>query len=206
MPKVIPLVVTDKDILIREKDTNKFVTFTMSTRDSDPYIPFFHQYAEKIAESQYYFKEFVRTLYGKKASKYVMAIFIPDDTSALERIFVNEFFLHSDACKATALLTMSQALSKEPKYISLSRSSRSIIMRYINNGEVKAERKYDVNNYDVKCIMEDASRIHIDVEYDEVPIFVNNFHSNMNDFVSMGQEITTKDFLNKIVDVDVSKE
>lgn len=206
MPKVIPIVVTEKEILVRERDTNKFVSFKLSARDSDPFIPFYHQYAEKISESQYYFKEFIRSLYGKKASKYVMAIFTPDDTTPLEKIFINEFFLHCGACKAVAQTSMSQAVSKDERYISISRTKRSMVMRYIHSNEILAEKKYDATNYDTKIIKEDAQRIHIDVEYSNVPIYINCFDVNMDEFGDFGTKVLTKDFLDKIAEVDVTKE
>jgi hypothetical protein len=171
-----------------------------------PTIPFYHQFAKKISECQYYFKEFVKTIYGKKLSKFVLAIIVPDDTSALESIFINEFFLNSGACKAVAQMSMSQALSKaHTRYISISKSSRNVILQYINNNEVLAEKLYPLGTYDSKLIVEDAKRLHIDIEYSGVPIFVNDFNMNMDEFKEVGQVITTKDFLDKIAVVDVEK-
>ena len=136
----------------------------------------------------------------------MLAIIVPDDTTPLEHIFINEFFLHSDACKAVAQLTMGQTLSKShTKYISLSRSCRNIILQYINNGEILAQKQYDINTYSTKQIAEDAKRLHIDIEYSGAPFFINNFNMNMDDFLDMGQVITTKDFLDKIANVQTEK-
>lgn len=206
MPKTIPIIITNERILVKERDSEKFMAFDMPGIESEPNIPFYHKFAGKISECQYYFKEFIRNEYGKKASKYVMAIIVPDDTTALEHIFINEFFLHSDACKAVAQTTMGQTLSNEhSKYISISRSCRNIILQYINNSEILAQRQYDTNDYDAKQIFEDAKRLHIDVEYANVPLYVNNFNLNMDEFLDMGQEITMKEFLDKIANVDVEK-
>ena len=88
-----------------------------------------HQFAEKIAECQYYFKEFMKTIYGKKLSKYIFAIIVPDDTSRLESIFINEFFVNSDTCKAVAQMPMALAQQKdENKNVSISKSSRNIVV------------------------------------------------------------------------------
>lgn len=206
MPKTIPIIIANDKILIKEKDTDRFVSYQPLGIENEPNIPFFHQFAKKISESQYYFKEFMKKLYGKKVNKYVLAIIVPDDTSALERIFINEFFLHSDACKAVAQITMAQTLSKShTRYISVSRSHRNIVLQYINNGEIMAQKLYDTDSYDPSQIIEDAQRIHIDVEYSGVPVFINNFNMNMNDFEGKGQFITTKDFLDKISNVHTEK-
>lgn len=206
MPKIIPMVITNKDILVKKSDEDTFVSYTMSNKQANPNIPFYHQFAAKISESQYYFKQFLKDLYGKKVSKYVLAIIVPDDTSPLEQIFINEFFLHCDACKAVAQTTMSRVLTKDyTSYISISKTDRNVILQYINNDDIMAEKMYDVNKYDTNQVFEDAKRIHIDVEYDEVPIFVNDFNMNMDDFHQIGQVITTKDFLDKIANVDIEK-
>ena len=206
MPKTIPIIITNDCILVKEKESTKFVTFNMPGIEAMPNIPFYHMFAGKISECQYYFKEFMLKLYGKKVSKYVFAIIVPDDTTALEHIFINEFFLHSDTCKAVAQTTMGQTLSKaHTKYISLSRSTRNIVLQYINNNEILAQKQYDTNDFDAKQIAEDAKRLHIEVEYSGAPIYINNFNMNMDEFLDMEHVVTTKDFLDKIAQVDVEK-
>lgn len=96
------MIITNNSILIKDKETEEFKTFTMPALIDTPNIPFYHQFAERIAECQYYFKEFMKNIYGKKLSKYIFAIIVPDDTSKLESIFINEFFVNSDTCKAVA--------------------------------------------------------------------------------------------------------
>ena len=54
-------------------------------------------------------------MYGKKLSKNILAILVPDDTTALESIFINELFLNSDACKAVAQMKMGQASPRQTK-------------------------------------------------------------------------------------------
>ena len=206
MPKTIPIIITNDCILVKEKESTKFVTFNMPGIEAMPNIPFYHMFAGKISECQYYFKEFMLKLYGKKVSKYVFAIIVPDDTTALEHIFINEFFLYSDTCKAVAQTTMGQTLSKaHTKYISLSRSTRNIVLQYINNNEILAQKQYDTNDFNAKQIAEDAKRLHIEVEYSGAPIYINNFNMNMDEFLDMGHVVTTKDFLDKIAQVDVEK-
>ena len=206
MAKCIPMIITNTGILVKDKDSDEFRAFNMPGLESTPNNPFYHQFASKIAEDQHYFKEFVKSIYGKKLTKYVLAIIVPDDTSALESIFINEFFVNSGACKAVAQMTMGQALSKDyTRYISVSKSARNVILQYISNNEIRAVKMYDETNYDAKIIKEDAKRLHIDVEYSGVPVFVNNINMNMDDFFDMGTVITPKDFMDKISAIDVEK-
>lgn len=206
LAKTIPMIIANTNILVKDKESDEFVPFDMPGIEHDVNIPFYHQFAARIAESQREFKMFINRLYGKKYNKNILAIITPDDTSPLENIFIKEFFLNSGACKGVAQMTMGQALSKhDTKYVSLSRSSRNIILQYIHNNEVKAKKYYDVDEYDVATIREDAKRIHIDVEYTDVPVYVNNFNLNMDDFASVGTVISTKEFMEKIAVIDVEK-
>ena len=206
MARTIPMIITNNNILLMDKENDIFIPFEMPGIEKIMNIPFYHQFAEKLVESQAAFKEFVKSIYGKKLLKNIFAIIIPDDTSALESIFINEFFVNSGACKAVAQMTMGQAVSKEDKkYISISKSSRNIILQYVNNNEVRARKFYDVNDYNTEEIIEDAKRLHIDIEYGGVPIFINNFNMNMDDFFEYGEVITPKQFMDKISIIDVEK-
>ncbi len=136
---------------------------------ASPIFPFI-MLLQKIAESQHYFKAFIKIFIPTKHPKNILAIVVPDDTSTLESIFINEFFLNSGACKAVAQITMGQALQKDIQaYISISKSSRNIVLQYIKNNEIQACRYYDCNNYDSQQIIEDAKRLHIDIEYEKHP-------------------------------------
>lgn len=206
MARCVPVIITNSNILVFDKATEQYKAFSPPGISTQPNIPFYHTFAKKIAESQHYFKEFVKSIYPGRSSKNILAIIVPDDTSALESIFINEFFLNSGACKAVAQLTMGQALSKDVSaYISVSKSSRNIVLQYIKNGEIKACRYYDSTTYDPQQIASDAQRLHIDIEYENTPIFVNNFNLNMDDFFEMGDVITPKLFMDKISLIDVEK-
>ncbi len=206
MSKAIPVIITNSNVLLYDEESGEFKPFSLPGVASRPNIPFYHFYAKKIAECQHYFKEFVKKYYQRKPSKNILAIIVPDDTSPLESIFINEFFVNSGACKAVAQMTMGQALQKDvEQYISISRSSRNIILQYIRNNEVQASRFYDCHLYTTQRVMEDAKRLHIDIEYENTPIYINNFNLNMDDFFEMGTVITPKEFMDKIAAVDVEK-
>ena len=68
-----------------------------------------------------------------------------------------------------------------------------------------ARKLYDVSDYNVKQIFEDAKRLHIDVEYSGVPIFINNVNMNMDDFFNLGEVVSPKQFMDKIAAIDVEK-
>lgn len=205
LAKTVPMIITNSNILVLDKDTDEFKTFNMPAISPVSNIPFYHQFAEKITEGQYYFKEFMKGIYGKRLSKYIFAIIVPDDTSKLESVFINEFFVNSGACKAVAQMPMSHAVSKEEQYISVSKSSRNIILEYIRNHETVVKKHYDITNSDPDKIIFDAGIIHIDAEYTKLPVYINNFNNNMEEFLDKGKVITPKEFMEKISRIDVEK-
>lgn len=206
MPKTLPIVITNNHILVMNKEINEFVTFNMPGIEEDNTIPFYHQFASRISECQRHFKEFVKSIYGKKTSKFVLAIILPDDTSRLESIFIKEFFLHSGVGKAVASMNMGQALNRsDARYVSVSKSNRNVVLQYIHGNDIKAKKCYPIYDYDVSTVIEDAKRLHIDIEYSGVPVYVNNLNMNMDDFLEYGEVVSTKSFLDKISSIDVEK-
>lgn len=206
LAKTVPMIITNNNILVKDKESDEFKTFEMPSINPVPNIPFYHLFAEKIAEGQYYFKEFMKDLYGKKLSKYILAIIVPDDTSKLESIFINEFFVNSGACKAVAQLPMALALSKEDsKYISISKSLRNVTLEYVRDHETVVKKIYDVNSCDANQVLSDSKVLHIDTEYNSIPVYINNFNVNMDEYLDMGKVINTKQFMEKIAAIDVEK-
>ncbi|MCD7796703.1 MAG: hypothetical protein LUG95_03565 [Clostridiales bacterium] len=205
MAKTVPMIIANRDILVLNKE-GEFKTFNMPAINPVPNIPFYHQFAEKIAEGQYYFKEFMKGLYGKKLSKHIFAIIVPDDTSKLESIFINEFFVNSGACKSVAQMPMALALSKEDEsYISLSKSSRNVILEYVRNHETMVSKIYNSSQCDPAKVVEDAKILHIDLEHKDVPVYINNFNNNVDEFFDMGTVVSAKQFMEKIAVIDVEK-
>lgn len=205
MAKTIPMIITNSDILVKNRDTDDFKTFSLPGTPVVANIPFYHHYAAKISETQHYLRNSSRVCTAK-AVQNILAILVPDDTTALESIFINELFLNSDACKAVAQMKMGQALSKtDESYVSISKSGRNLALLYVKNNEVIVSRYYDANGYDPAVVKADAARLHIDIEYKQVPVYVNNFNMNMDEFLDMGTVISPKDFMEKIAAVDVAK-
>ena len=103
-------------------------------------------------------------------------------------------------------MKMVQARSKtDESYVSISKSGRNLALLNVKHNEVIVSRYYDANGYDPAVLQADAARLHIDIEYKQVPVYVNNFNMNMEEFLDMGTVISPKDFMEKIAAVDVAK-
>ena len=76
-------------------------------------------------------------------------------------------------------MPMALALQKdENKYVSISKSSRNIVVEYVRNHESVVTKYY---------------------------VFINNFNMNMDEYLSFGNVVTPKQFLDKIAEIDVEK-
>ena len=54
MAKTIPMIITNSDILVKNRDTDDFRTFSLPGTPVVANIPFYHHYAAKISETQHY--------------------------------------------------------------------------------------------------------------------------------------------------------
>ncbi len=75
MAKTIPMIVTNNSILVKDRDGEGFKPFNLPSLNPLPNIPFYHEYAEKIAESQYYFKEFMKVTAKSSVNIYWQSLF-----------------------------------------------------------------------------------------------------------------------------------
>ncbi len=206
MARSIPIIITNSDVLVYNRQTDTFESFEAEGIELQPNIPFYHNYAEKIADTQRAFKNFMKEFYPERASKNILAVMVPDDTSPLESIFINEFFVNSGTCKAVAQMKWGQALAKDlSAYVSISKTARCIVLQYVKNNEILAQRYYDNNYYNIEEIREESLKLHIDIEYNKPPVFVNNFNLNMDEFFDMGRVISPKEFMGIVSAVDVEK-
>ncbi|MCC8022321.1 MAG: hypothetical protein LIO46_00810 [Clostridiales bacterium] len=189
---------------MKRKNKNEFMDCSLGCEQALPGVPFYHDYAKKLSENIDLFKNVIKKEYGVQFSKPLIALVVPDDTSEMEKSFLQGFFLNGG--RGVALTTISQTLSKtDSRYISLSRTVRSVALQYINEGEVMAERFYDRTGYDVEQIKADIGRIHIDTEYNDIPVLINNFSDDMLDFFSLGQVLSQDKVMKKIAEIKLEK-
>ena len=76
MAKSIPVIITNTNILVYDRFSEEFKAFTLPGISTQPNIPFYHSYAKKIAESQHYFKAFIKNIYPNKTTKNILAIVV----------------------------------------------------------------------------------------------------------------------------------
>ena len=205
MSIIIPVIVTNNNFLVKKKGSYEFFEFTVEQNNTIPNVPFYHKLAKKVDLSIKDFKAVLKEEYNSFAlSKPTFALILPDDTSDMESTFLQNFFLNSG--KAVIITNISQILAPSAKqYVSLSKTSRAICLQYISDGEIKAERFYDSNDYDIEQIKIDITRLHIDIDYNEIPIYINNLHNDMDEFAQFGQIISAQAIKRRVCDIKIEK-
>lgn len=204
MAYTIPVIITNDDILVKRKGKNEFIVFNHKNGEHIPNVPPYHSFAKDLAHSSNEFKNFINEEYSLHFFRPFIVAVVPDDSTPLEIAFLKSFFANN--AKAVVTTRMSQVLTREhEKYISLSKSIRSISLQYVNHGEIFAERYYDSTSYNIAQIKKDITRIHIDADYDNVPVLINNMSDDMFDFADMGELIFPDTFRRTVCDISLEK-
>lgn len=204
MAVTIPVIIMRDKLLIKKKGKFEYFEFAAQQSSEIPNVPFYHEFAKNMDDVISQLKEEIKREYSMLLAKPVLAVVVPDDTSSLELAFIQSFFLNFG--KAVALTKMSQTLSQSvSQYISLSKTERSVALQYVNKDEIFAERYYDSTNYDIQIIKNDIQRLHIDVDYHDVPIYINNLHNDMADLLELGQPVNAEAFKRRICDIKIEK-
>lgn len=188
------IIVSDKSFIIKKEGENleniiDFVSFV-------PNVPFYHHLFDEDKNYMKDMKEVVKNLKIRN-----LTIIVPDDCIDLtvDKRILTEFFT---LCGIRKIQIEAQCffLSLEDKrYISISKTTRNMVLQYIVNGKSIAKKYYDENYEDVKQISLDMKSIHTDCEYEYVPVYINNMNNNMDSFSNIGNLVSLNDIAKNIM-------
>ncbi|MFA9396968.1 MAG: hypothetical protein ACERKV_01700 [Clostridiaceae bacterium] len=184
------IIVGDKSLIIKKQGEKlqeiiEFISFI-------PNVPF---YCHLFDEDKNYIEE-MKSLVKKLKIKNAMVI-VPDDSIDLEidrRLFI-EFFMRCGVRKVNLKSQCFLLSLEDKKYISISRTTRTIVLQYIANNKSIAKKYYDKNYLDIKQIALDSKHLHADYEYDSIPVYINNINNDMEKYEDVGILISFDDFI-----------
>lgn len=160
-----------------------------------PNIPFYHHLYDK---DKTYVTDITNKIKRLKIKK--VTIIIPDDSIDIEvdkRILIEYFML----CGAKKVNVNFQCflLSLDTKnYISISKTTRTIVMQYIANNISLAKKYYEKDYTDMQQIALDMKYLHTDCEYGRMPVYINNINNDMDRFKAIGNMISIHDMINNL--------
>lgn len=126
-------------------------------------------------------------------------IIMPDDTIEIEvdKKMIIEFFLQVGVKKVQVNFQCYYMNLDNKKYISISKTSRMVVLQYISYNKTINKKYYDRNLIDINQIKKDINNIHDDM-YSVLPVFVNNINDDMKGFEDVGNLISLSELQTNI--------
>lgn len=134
-------------------------------------------------------------------------IIFPDDSMDIEadkRILL-EFLFVCGAKKIEMNFQCFILSLANKKYVSISKTARTLVMQYIVYNKSVSKKYYDKNYKDIEKIAYDMRHLYADCEYERVPVYVNNINNDMEEFKSIGSLVSLHDMIANIMNYKVNR-
>jgi hypothetical protein len=195
-PSKFYVIVGNSSLIIKKEDDDLESVIELQT--FIPNVPAYHHLFD-IDKEDYikHIRSQIKSLKIKNAT-----IIFPDDSIDLEadqRILI-EFFLQSGVKKVQVNFQCFLLGVYDKKYISLSKTARTIVMQYIAYNKTIAKKYYDRNYADTEQIIADMKTLHTDLTHSMVPIYINNINNDMEGFRAVGKLVSLHDFTANMID------
>jgi hypothetical protein len=147
-----------------------------------PNVPFYYHLFDK---DKLIITEITKQIKELKAKKAV--IIMPDDAMEIyaDQKILEDFFMICGSKKLTPDYQCFH-LTKDNKFISLSKSARTLMLQYISNGKSLSKKYNDRDFQDIDRIKWDMSHLHIDCGYGSIPVYLNNIDQEMESLRTLG--------------------
>lgn len=188
------IIVGNNSFIIRKQgETNQdIITFDSII----PGVPFYHHLFDK---GKPYIVEAQQKIWELKVKN--VTLLAPDDTTDIEadQLMLKEFFMKCAVKKLDIDFQCFFLNRKEQKYISISKTSRALVLQYIVNHNSIVKKYFDKNYNDIAQIKSEIKSLHPDCEYHTIPIYVNNINDEMNGLKEIGNLVSVNDIFNNLM-------
>jgi hypothetical protein len=186
------IIVGNNSFIIRKQgETDQHIITFDSTI---PGVPFYHHLFDK---GKPYIVEAQQRIWELKVKN--VTLLAPDDTTDIQadQLMLKEFFMTSTVKKIDIDFQCFFLNRNEQKYISISKTTRTLVFQYIVNHNSIVKKYFDRNYNDIDQIKSAIKSLHPDCEYNRIPIYVNNVNDEMNRFKEIGNLVSLNDiFIN----------
>ncbi len=191
--KKYDILVTNNSFIIRSEHSGSetIINFPVFI----PNVPFYYHLLD---DSSNYFTNIMKQI--KSINIKYATIILPDDAidMVIDKKILTAFFQRSGA-KHILLKDHSFLLSPEyNSYISVSRTTRAVILQYISNNKSLAKRYYDLDITNPDQLISGMNRLHNDCAYGKTPVFINNMYEDMSSYEDIGTMVTLYNMLNNL--------
>ena len=188
------IIVSNNSLIIKKE--NGGPETTIDFQSFIPNIPFYYHLFD---EDKAYSKDIADLV--KKLRIRNAAIVFPDDSIELEvdkKVLV-EFFMQCGVKKVQWNFQCFLLNIESKKYISLSKTTRTIVIQYIANNKSISKKYYDKCYSDIKQITFYMRNLHTDCQYENIPVYINNLSNDMESFKSIGNLVSLNDIIANIM-------
>lgn len=184
------IIVTNNSLIIK-KDKSE-VERVIEFPSFIPNVPF---YCHFFDEDKNYLKDMKNLVRELKVGSAV--IIVPDDASDFEvdKRVLTEFLALSGVSKNEIKPQSSLLGLSSEKYVSISRSVRTLSLRYTAYDKVLGKKYYDKSYKDLEQISLDIKRLHSDCEMENISVYINNINEDMEEFGGLGRLISLSDII-----------
>ena len=193
------IIVGHKSLIIKKEgdDSENIIDFISFI----PNVPFYHHFFDKD-------KTYIRDMTSliKRLKIRNATIIVPDDSIELEvdRKILTEFFLQCGVKKVQVKPQCFLLHLDNKKYISVSKTTRTIVLQYIVNNKSIAKKYYDKNYTDIDQVVLDLKSLHVDCEYENIPVYINNINNDMEGFKGIGNLVSLNDIIGNLMNIEKS--
>ncbi|MFT4146618.1 MAG: hypothetical protein QM644_19415 [Mobilitalea sp.] len=186
------VIVMDSSFIIKDKNQSETI---IEFKTHIPNVPFYHHLFDDYNGLQPIFEQ-VKQL----KMKHVVVI-MPDDTLelTLDRTIFDNYFLLCNAKKVDLTCQFLYLSQHNENYISLSKTSRNIVLHFVKEGKSLAKKFYDKEFQEIEQIKADLQRLHIDCEYGHTPVYINNMNNNMDFFRDLGTLVSNREIIDNAI-------
>jgi len=188
-PAQFYIVVGNSSFIVRKEGSNINTEIYLET--FAPYVPPYHHLFDEDKCS--YLMDITSQI--KKLKMKNITIILPDDCIdlAVEKKILTGFFTDNGISKIQFTFQCFLLSLENKKYISISKTTRTLVMHYIAYKAALATRYYDLNNTTIEEVSQDLKNIHSQCKYNDIPVFINNVNDNMEAFSSLGTLVSLDD-------------
>lgn len=187
-------IISNKSLIIKKE--NDDLESIKAFESFIPNVPFYYHFFDEDKPNIEDIKNEITKLRMKN-----LTIILPDDAIDLEvdKRILTEFFLLRGIKKVQVKAQCVYLSLFNEKYISISRTTRTMVLQYIVNNKSIVKKYYDKNYIDMKEIALDVKNLHTECEYENIPIYINNINNDMDKFEVIGTLVSLNDIINNIM-------
>lgn len=188
------IIVSHKGLIIKKESENSESTIDFPS--FIPNVPFYYHFFDENKTYMEDMKSLIKRLKIRNAT-----VIIPDDSIdiAVDKKIFTEFFMLCGVKKVQVKAQCFLLTLNNQKYISVSKTARNIVLQYIVDNKSIAKLYYDKNYTDIEQIALDMKNLHIDCQYESIPVYINNMNNDMDEFERIGSLVSLNDIATNIM-------